>query len=396
MEHKAKYSMRDLKGDVIDAYLREPDVHETQRVGLYGVGISLVIAVCAVVVHGVNAWLFFWTATPKIIPIAVHVLAVAVVFFCAFSLKKMRRDVRFMMLLGITTAVMGVFGAVGTLLSCAMQFWHLRLAQNFMEWFATIFPRFVRTRPEDVYDNIMTGRDDAAVSQLVMPFIDIMVMGSEGQKREALSRMTAHFHPSFAPAFRKALEDPVNVIRVQAATSVARIENQFLSRLLKILDVSRRYPRDANVKLALATHYDNYAFTGILDKEREHVNRHRALEHFYEYLEMRPNDVGARIKVGRLLLRDNSPEMAAEWFQSSIENGYSTDSLHVWYLEALFASGRYEQLRTRARLLLPRLDLMTDMQPELIETVRLWAGAAVADGQGVAMEKTAEKMEVRV
>ena len=83
--------MKDLKGDVIDAYLRAPDVHETHRVGLYGVGISLVIAVLAVVVHGFNTWLFFWTNTPKIIPVLLHVLAVAVVFFFAFSLNKARR-----------------------------------------------------------------------------------------------------------------------------------------------------------------------------------------------------------------------------------------------------------------------------------------------------------------
>lgn len=381
--------MRELKGDVIDAYLRAPDVHEAHRVGLYGVGISLVIASFAVIAHGFNAWLFFWTNTPKIIPILVHVLAVALVLFLAYTLKRARRDTRFMVLLGLTTAVLGVFGAVGTLLSCVMQFWHLRLAQNFLEWFAAIFPRFTRTNPEDVYDNIMFGRDDAAMNQQVLPFTDIMSMGSEGQKREALSRMTVQFHPSFAPAFRKALEDPINVIRVQAATSVARIENQFLSRLLKILDIARRFPRDANVKLALATHYDNYAFTGILDKEREHVNRHRALEHFYEYLEIRPNDIGARIKVGRLLLRDDSPEMAVEWFQSSIENGYTSDSLLLWFIEALYACGKYDQLRVRARMLLPRLELLSELHPDLVDNVRLWAG--VSD---VKTDKT-EKIEVR-
>jgi polysaccharide biosynthesis protein PelE len=375
----------ELKGDVIDAYLRAPDVHDVHRAGLFGAGISLVIAVTALVLHGFNTWLIFWTQTPIIVPVAIHVLSVAVVLFFTYSLFKVGRDTRFMLLLGITTAVMGVFGAAGTLLATIMQFWHLRLAQSFIEWFSTIFPRFARTRPEDVYENIMFGRDDAASNYRVIPFMDVMSIGSESQKREALSRMTTNFHPSFAPAFSKALSDASNAIRVQAATSVARIENQFLERLLKITDVARRFPRDANVKLALAEHYDDYAFTGILDEERERVNRRRALEHYYEYLDVKPNDVMARIKVGRLLLRDKSPEQAADWFQGCMENGYSSDSLQIWYIESLFACGRFDELRKRARSFLSRLEPYRELRPELADSIKLWAGATA-----VSLPETAE------
>jgi tetratricopeptide (TPR) repeat protein len=350
-------------------------VHDVRRAGVIGAGISLVVSAIALIAHAFNTWLLFWTNTPVVIPVIIHLLLVGVVLFFAVSLKKLGRDSRFMLLLGITTAVLGIFGAAGTLLTTILHFWHLRIAQSFAEWFATIFPRFDRTRPEDIYDNIMFGRDDTATDYSVMPFQDVMAIGSESQKREAISRMTARFDPSFAPAFRRALSDSSNSIRVQAATAVARIENQFLERLMRISDVARRHPKDPNVKLALAEHYDNYAFTGILDDERERLNRRRAIEHFREYLDIKPNDISARIKVGRLLLRDSAPDEAANWFQACMHDGYSSDSLQIWFIEALYACGRFDELRVRARSFLSRLDPYREARPELAESVKLWAGA---------------------
>ena len=80
---------------------------------------------------------------------------------------------------------MGIFGAMGTLISILMHFWHMRLAQSFSEWFSTIFPRFERELPEKIYDNIMFGRDENPLSYSVIPFSDVMEIGSENQKREA-------------------------------------------------------------------------------------------------------------------------------------------------------------------------------------------------------------------
>jgi hypothetical protein len=369
-----KNNVHSLTHEVMDVYLRAPDVHEMQRVGVVGAGMSLVIALVACGVHAMNLWLVLGTSVPLIVPLLVHLVAVSVVAYGAVSLHRVGRDCRFLVLLALSTAVMGVVGAAGTVLSIAMQLWHARLAYSFQEWFAQMFPRKARTSSEDVYDTIMMGRDDAVKSYQVIPFMDTMAMGSQAQKCEAISLMTAQFHPSFAPAFHKAMADGSALVRMQAAHAVARIENKFLSRVMKITDAARRFPRDTHLKLALAEHYDDYAFTGVLDSERESVNRRRALEHYYEYLDSKPNDVGARIKVGRLLLRDGSPELAADWFETSLELGVSSDALIVWYMEALFACGRYEQLRMRARIFITRLEPFRELRPDLADTIRLWAG----------------------
>ena len=104
-----------------------------------------------------------------------------------------------------------------------------------------------------------------------------------------LSRMTERFDASFSPAFNKALNDRSNTIRVQAATAVAKIEKQFMNRLMRITEAAELYPNDIEIKLVMAEHYDDYAFTGILDNERERINRRRALKHYQEYLKECPD-----------------------------------------------------------------------------------------------------------
>ncbi len=362
------------RNPIVEAYLKDPDVHEVKRAGIIGSGLTLFVAIIATLLHAFNTYYLFWQEGPLVVFALVHVVLAAVVFLLAAGLQKIGRDARFMLLLGATTSALGIFGAVGTCVSILLYLWFMQVSQTFAEWFATIFPRQKLSKPERIYDDLSYGRDQNPVDYSVVPFLDVMEIGSEAQKRKALSRMSEYFEPQFAPAFKQALSDSSNSIRVQAATAVTRIENQFIEELMKITDLARRYPKDANIKLALAEHYDDYAFTGILDDEREMLNRNRALEHYREYLEMKPGDINVRIRAGRLLLRLARHNEAADWFARCITDGYSSDSLIIWYMEALFLAGRYEELRKNARLHRTRLRSYYEDLPQLAESVELWAG----------------------
>ncbi len=363
-----------VRNPVVESYLKEPDVHEVKRAGVVGAGVTLVVGLLALLLHGLNAYYLFWHSGSLVLFAVVHLVLSGVALFLAEGLQRLGRDARFMLLLGTTSAGLGVFGAFGTVLAVLLHLWFMQVSQTFAEWFATIFPHQKLSRPERVYDDITYGRDQNPMTYSVIPFLEVMEIGSEAQKRKALSRMTEFFEPQFAPAFKKALGDPSNSIRVQAATAVTKIENQFLEELMKITELSRRYPKDANIKLALAEHYDDYAFTGILDEERESLNRARALEHYREYLEMKPGDINVRIRSGRLMLRLGMDQEAADWFNACMVDGYSSDSLIIWYLEALFRAGRYAELRKNARLHRNRLRNYYEDLPQLAETVELWAG----------------------
>ncbi len=363
----------------VEEYLKEPDVHEVRKAGVIGATLTLFVALIATFLHAFNTYLLFWLEYPLVVAFLIHVILSGGVLIFAAILHKLERDARFMLLLGVTTAGLGVFGAGGTVISIVLYIFFMRGAQTFSEWFASIFPRAEQTRPEELYEDIEYGRDRNPLSYSVIPFLDIMSIGSEAQKRRALSRMTEYFDPRFAPGFQRALHDKSNTIRVQAATAVTRIENQFHDELMKIKGLVNRFPKDANIRLALAEHYDDYAFTGVLDEEREKLNRQRAIEHYREYLDMKPNDVNVRIRLGRVMLRNKMFMEAADWFKDSVDQGFSSDSMMIWYLESLYAAERYNDLRKMAGMFRSRLEPYYEEMPQLAESVKLWAGQSAPE-----------------
>lgn len=355
----------------LDRYLEAPDVHEENREKGGGTAavvlLALVLAFChAMVMIFVVAGDMPWLA------LLAHLILVVATAAIARNMIVEGKDSRFLMMLLVTSAVTGIFGAVGTLVAIILHRIYTRSSQSFDEWFASIFPRDEQTDPERVYENIVSGRDEAAKRYSVIPFMEVMGIGSEAQKREAISKMTTRFHPSFAPVFRTALRDESNSIRVQAATAIARIENIFLTRQLRLNEARKRHPSDAALTLALAEFYDAYAFTGILDVERERENREKALQFYMDYLRLAPRDQAVRLKAGRLLLRAGEYQRAAEWFADCLQGGMRGEQLIGWYAEALYASGNFAELRRVASQSNGLVDSFKALQPQLAESIALW------------------------
>ena len=69
------------------------------------------------------------------------------------------------------------------------------------------------TEEEALYERIGRGMRRGIIRCVVR---DVIALGTESQKRRALTRMTDQFDPSFSPAIN-ALQDDSNAIRVQAA-----------------------------------------------------------------------------------------------------------------------------------------------------------------------------------
>ena len=368
----------------LDAYLAPEDVHDLQRQPDASTLVpTFFVALILGFLHGLNVYYLFWMrgidATSfdydrgaLFVFLAVHAILVLIALLYARARERGERvDYRYDMLLVITTLCMGFAGALGTAVSILFFGFFQRFALHFSQWFSSIFPLPEATLPERVNEGIITGRDESATDYSVISFTDVMAIGSEAQKREALSKMTAMFHPSFAPAYRRALNDDNNAIRVQAATSIAKIESHFLERSIQIEALRREHPADQQLLLLQARHFDDYAYTGILDSEREETNRARALEAYHQYLSRNPSDLGARLSVGRLLLRSGHTEQAADWLRQSIDAGYSNGQIISWYLESLYKLGRYSDLRAASQRFGATVE---QAQPALLESLRLWAG----------------------
>ena len=204
----------------------------------------------------------------------------------------------------------------------------------------------------------------------MLPLNDILSFGSFAQKQAAVTLITKYYKPSFAPVLKKALADESNAIRVQAATAMAKIEAEFLSKMMALSREAEKRPDDAVALRALAAHYDDYAFSGVLDPKREVETRGLAVETYRTLLALAPSDVNARSAVGRLLVRQRMFEQAAAWYARYPVDEWPA-AARLWHMESLFALSRYAELRSLAAEPLAE----GAVAPNAAQAVALWGAA---------------------
>jgi hypothetical protein len=285
-----------------------------------------------------------------------------------------------MILLTFATAFLGPVGAAGSLLTAALYLAAYRTATPFSEWYRALFPE-----DDDLAGRMLDERLTALAAKdadqgSVTPFLALLSYGSRLQQQQAITLMTRKFHPAFAPALRLALRHSDNAVRVQAATAVATIEDDFLRQTNALADEAAKDPDDPERLLAAAIHYDDYSHLGLLDAEREKRSRGSALKAYLDYLGDMPQDVVVRLAVGRLLLRGGRYEKTAEWFALCVEEGQWTPRMIPWYMESLYRLGRLEDVRRLAKLHYEELTQLDQYPLNVVDTVHLWATAQSGSG----------------
>ena len=331
----------------VEDALAPEDIHDANRVSAATAtnGLFLILAIVVSLLHGFNLYLFIGAETWPIIPILIHLAISTVTAMITYAQYRNGMDVQHLAILSIVSFVTGIFGSLGALFGFIGTVIFRNRAHHFKEWYETIFPTDQVSESQYIYDAIVEGLDENPRTYGVMPFVDVMRLGSENQKRRALAKMTSRFSPRFSPAFKIALSDSSNTIRVQAATAVAKIERDFMRKLERIEEARARKPNDPALIMALAKFYDDYAFTGVLDPELEKLNRERAINTYKSYLQQDPNSPEAWIAIGRLLYRNRQWEEAAEWFRHALDRGWKVNNMVLWYFECLFRLGQFRELR---------------------------------------------------
>lgn len=331
----------------VENVLSPEDVHDASRVSVATAtsGLFLMLSLGLIVVHAFILYLFIGSPMWPIIPLSLHLGVSVVVALIAYAQYRKGMDAQHLALLAIVSATTGIFGAAGAFLGFLFTVVFRRRSYHFNEWYETIFPTDLPSESQTIYDSITEGLDENPRNYSVMPFVEVMHLGSENQKRRALAKMTSRFNPHFAPAFKIALSDHHNAIRVQAATAIAKVEREFTTMLERIELARAERPNDAKIIFALAKFYDDYAFTGVLDKELERVNRERAIAAYRSYLQYDQNAPEAWMAVGRLLYRTRQWKEAADWFRSALDRGLKNPRLILWYFESLFHLHQHRELR---------------------------------------------------
>lgn len=362
----------------VEDILAPEDIHDSNTVSPATAtnGLFIVLAIIVSILHGFNLYLFLGAGLWPVIPILIHLAISVVTAMVTYAQYRNGMDVQHLAILSIVSFTTGIFGSLGALFGFIGTVIFRGRAQHFKEWYESIFPTDQVTDSQHIYDSIMEGLDENPRNYGVMPFVDVMRLGSENQKRRALAKMTSRFNPRFSQAYRTALADPSNTIRVQAATAVAKLEREFMTKLERIELARAKEPKNPNITMALAKFYDDYAFTGVLDAELEKLNRERAINTYKSYLQQDPNSAEAWIAIGRLLYRNKQWEEAADWFRHAMDRGWKVNNMVLWYFECLFRLGQYRELR-RAVLEYGRGIMGQEELPKDVrEAVSLWLQVA--------------------
>ncbi len=373
--------MKQLNADVyqyVEDVLRSEDIHDKQMISSANAtnGVFVVLALILSVVHGFNLYLFLGTDIWHVIPVLIHIVVTVITAVITYGQYKKGLDVHNLAALAIVSAVAGIFGTLGSLFGFVATIIFRQRTQHFADWYESIFPSDNPTQPELIYDDIIEGQDENPRPYGVMPFTDVMRVGSEEQKRRALSLMTMQFNPRMSQAFKFALRDPNNTIRVQAATAVAKIEKKFMAMRERIEEARAKEPKNPHILYALARFYDDYAFTGILDPEIEKMNRERAIATYKSFLQQDSNNTEAWVSIGRLMFRNEQWEEAAEWFKHAMERGWKVKNMVLWYFECLYRLGDFRALRRAVAEHGRGITGQEDLPQDVRDAVALWQQVA--------------------
>jgi polysaccharide biosynthesis protein PelE len=318
---------------------------------------------------------YFWLAgriTPSLALTAHTGVSLVVALWTGFA-PNARKDPRLPLLTAISTAALGPLGAVGSLLTLLLARRYMRRALAFDEWYRSLLPDTSEAENSRIL-NQATAREGSE-NEALASFADVLSFGSLSQKQDLIALIGRHFQPAFGAVLKRALSDDHSAIRVQAATAMSRIENSLLERTIELTSQVRANPNNTAALRALAQHYDQSLFCGILDVRREEELIEDALAVYRECLAHEPDDSSTRLAAGRLLLRSRRFEEAAESFAQTAHSGSGSPQTALWRMESLFQLGRFGEIRRLAQAWAAQPDTSTGYPVEAMEAVRLWAEA---------------------
>lgn len=293
-----------------------------------------------------------------------------------WTVAKRGRDLRLPWLLLGATASLGPLGASGTALCAALYAFFKRRTLGFEAWYAALFPEAKTEEARALFQEIVAGGDDDETAQRsVASFVDVLAFGAFEQKQGMLALIAAYFRPAFAPALKAALAHNEPAIRVQAATAVAQIESRFLRRSVDLDKEMRRRPDDFALIFAAARHFDDYAFTGLLDSDRQDENRKRAQALYGRALTLKPDDAKVELALGRLLVRLGKHADAVAILARAEHAGRLPADGAIWLLECFYTLRDFAALRAVASRIAPILDAAETADTTVRDAARFWATA---------------------
>ncbi|RCK43096.1 hypothetical protein TH25_22405 [Thalassospira profundimaris] len=299
--------------------------------------------------------------------------AILVVVLCYWRARK-GYFIREYCVLAAGYLLCGFLGAAGGLLLVIISILTRNDTWRFREWYMALFPADHASTAENLYSQLISGSRTVGPEHSVTVYTDLMQEADTEEKLAIVTLVSRYFRPDFANVIIMAMNDDDPTVRVLAASAKARIENRFLANVLKIQDTIRKKPDNFDAKMALATLYDDYAFTSLLDREREIENRKLALETYEQCRSERPDDATPPYRIGRLLNRQRDFVAAANMFEIALERASNKQAIASWLIEANYNAKNYDRVHELIARHFPETtaDKNPVVSPYRLESMAMW------------------------
>ncbi|MCB1734602.1 MAG: hypothetical protein H6981_08610 [Gammaproteobacteria bacterium] len=320
-------------------------------------------------------WMWHIGALSLPVQMLLHPFAAALTVISIGACKRDGLDERLPWLAFLTVLFLGPLGALGMLWAVLMYWRFQRRATPFDVWYRTILPEQDVSRSEALVQRLRAWGQREEQSRQPVPFPEIMQGGTRADKQLAIALMSRNFNAAFAPAFKQALADEDNAVRVQAASAITHIEEQFLKASLRLERDVKRHPRNAAAWFALARHYDDQANAGLADEDAINAARSKAVDAYQQALVIDPVNFDAVWALGRLRVRIGDVEAAIQDFELAFATRPTVSmNQRVWYWESLYRANRFAVLRNDVRTHFGNRNERLGLSPAVLDSVALWAG----------------------
>ncbi len=172
-----------------------------------------------------------------------------------------------MLQLAVWTALLGPFGALIGMTLLLPRAGTGSAASIADTAAAAAEPDAMPSRLETLHNTLLDGRLRLDGAHAIRPLLDIIIEGTTAERLDALGLIAKHYLPAFAPALKRALQDPDTSVRVLAATVMAQLHNRHTKHIGALQDAAQAAP-ELKVWRMLAEARLAYAASGLLEPDR--------------------------------------------------------------------------------------------------------------------------------
>ncbi len=266
-----------------------------------------------------------------------HTITILILGAYIYLFYGTKYDLLYPLLLFILALGAGPFGLGTFILIALFRPIFALFASSAAVWFEGLYPEQQLTLFEKIIHRIRSRWDDYSQPSETSSFQNLFTYGQLSDKQKVLDAIIENFDPSYSPILKEALDDRYNVVRIQAAAIITKIDMDYDIKLKKLERLHEEFPQNADILLQLAEHADGYFFVGILDEMRQKEIASLAVKHYQNYLHLNPDNINVWLAISRLLFYQKDYQSFIDWYEKGKQKFNVLPSiLHSWYLESFY------------------------------------------------------------